>query len=277
MLNSLEIEEILSREGFKLKSNNKRAHGFEHEKLDWPIYVKMPSGNTKAPFVRDNPLVISPKLDDRKEAFSKIAGISVNLDGYYHNTNLNGYPKKINKGKDPISYGVDLGFDSDASLLYFIDLLIGAVSRKPSADESSDIEDAKKELADTSKTTRKALIEARKGQGKYRDELLDLWRLCSVSSFAMKEFLRASHIKPWRDSNNIERLDKYNGLLLNPILDIAFDRGFISFENDGAIIICSKYVSELSNMGISRHLKLKKVYPDQFKYLEWHREHIMRG
>ena len=66
MLNSIEIEDILFREGFKLQSNNERAHGFEHEGIDWTLYVKTPSGNTKALFVRDKPLVITPDLESKQ-------------------------------------------------------------------------------------------------------------------------------------------------------------------------------------------------------------------
>ena len=276
MLNSIEIEDILFREGFKLQSNNERAHGFEHEGIDWTLYVKTPSGNTKALFVRDKPLVITPDLESEIDSFSIINGLDINSEGYYHNSNLKGYEKRIHKGKKPIEYGIDVGFETDSALLSFIDLLLGKALRKPSANAEVDIENALPEIEKENKTTRKALVEARKGQGKYRDDLLDLWKSCSVSDFSMKEFLRASHIKPWRDSNNIERLDKFNGLLLNPIIDIAFDRGFVSFTDEGAIIISRKYTDELSNMGIDKTLRLKMVYPEHLKYLEWHRNYVMR-
>ena len=49
--------------------------------------------------------------------------------------------------------------------------------------------------------------------------------------------LLASHIKPWRDSNHQERLDKFNGLLLLANLDKAFDLGFISFDDSGKVPI----------------------------------------
>jgi hypothetical protein len=49
--------------------------------------------------------------------------------------------------------------------------------------------------------------------------------------------LVASHCKPWRDSSNEERLNGENGLLLTPSIDHLFDRGFIGFENNGALII----------------------------------------
>ena len=51
------------------------------------------------------------------------------------------------------------------------------------------------------------------------------------------EHLIASHVQPWRDSNNEERLDGENGLLLTPTVDHLFDKGFISFENTGQLIV----------------------------------------
>jgi len=276
VLNSIEIEEILYREGFKLVSNNKRAHGFDHDALDWSIYIKTPSGNTKAHFVRNRPFVINPELKSELLSYLEICGVDINIEDYYHNSNLKGYPKRFNEGKTERQYGIDIGFESDTSLLSFLDLLLGKSSRKPSATPEFDIEVARQEIDCERKTTKEALVEARLGQGKYRDDLLHLWKTCSVSDFSMKEFLRASHIKPWRDSNNTERLDKYNGLLLNPTLDIAFDRGFISFDDEGAIIVSERYADELSNMGIDHSLVLKTTFPQQLKYLSWHREHVLR-
>lgn len=87
-------------------------------------------------------------------------------------------------------------------------------------------------------TTRKALIDARCGQGRFRSQLLDRWnRSCSVTGCSLGVALRASHIRPWRDSDNTDRLDPENGLLLVATLDALFDRGWISFGNDGSILI----------------------------------------
>lgn len=68
-------------------------------------------------------------------------------------------------------------------------------------------------------------------------DLDSYWASCAISDVTVPEFLRASHIKPWRDSSNQERLDPFNGILLNAALDIAFELGFISFNDDGAILI----------------------------------------
>ena len=87
-------------------------------------------------------------------------------------------------------------------------------------------------------TEKEALVKSRIGQGKFKKDLLVYWdSQCAVTGFSGEGLLRASHIKPWRDSNNTERLDKFNGLLLSPSYDAAFDCGYISFTNGGELLI----------------------------------------
>jgi hypothetical protein len=81
------------------------------------------------------------------------------------------------------------------------------------------------------------LRKSRKGQGRFRKRLIALRRGCYVTGLNVYDLLKASHIKPWKDSNNIERLDEYNGLLLTPNLDALLDAGYISFQDDGSIMI----------------------------------------
>ena len=124
------------------------------------------------------------------------------------------------------------------------------------------------------KTERKGLVITRVGQGYYRKQLLDRWEnKCAVTSCTIKNILIASHIVPWRKSNDVERLDIGNGILLSPNLDALFDRHLISFDDEGNILI-SKTLSEgeLTNLGISNNLKLHTVYPDMVNYLSRHRE-----
>jgi putative restriction endonuclease len=80
-------------------------------------------------------------------------------------------------------------------------------------------------------TERTALVQARRGQGLFRDNVRSIERACRITKVERMEHLIASHVQPWRDSNNEERLDGENGLLLTPTVDHLFDKGFISFEN----------------------------------------------
>jgi hypothetical protein len=100
------------------------------------------------------------------------------------------------------------------------------------SDIEADVESIVSEdnVTDTDKAT---LIKTRIGQGNFRQKLISLWGGCAVTGYKDASMLVASHIKPWRASSNVERLDGYNGLLLLPTLDKAFDSGFISFDLAG--------------------------------------------
>ncbi|WGS25788.1 HNH endonuclease [Bradyrhizobium sp. ISRA464] len=105
----------------------------------------------------------------------------------------------------------------------------------------ADLEQIKKGVKD--RTTRKALIDARLGQGQFRVAVEKLWEsACGVTGCRVSAVLRASHIKPWSQSNNQERLDPENGILLAAHIDALFDQGLITFSDDGAMMI-SKRIS----------------------------------
>jgi putative restriction endonuclease len=86
-------------------------------------------------------------------------------------------------------------------------------------------------------TDRKALIVARRGQGLFKQRVMQIENRCLVTGVNNPVHLVGSHCKPWRDSSNEERLDGENGLLLTPTIDHLFDRGFIGFENSGELIV----------------------------------------
>lgn len=125
-----------------------------------------------------------------------------------------------------------------------------------------------------SQTEKENIIKSRIGQGYFRKELIQWWEGCSVTGCKMTDLLVASHIKPWKDSSNQERLDRFNGLLLLPNLDKLFDRGYISFRSNGKIII-SRYLPKTyhSVLGIDDSLKLNKTISSNHKqYLSYHLE-----
>ncbi|MCQ3938985.1 MAG: hypothetical protein DPW18_18350 [Chloroflexi bacterium] len=140
-----------------------------------------------------------------------------------------------------------------------------------------EIERLKHSYETLQETTREAVIQSRIGQGQFRTSLIGYWQGCSVSGCTQFEILKASHIKPWRYSTNEERLDVFNGLLLLPNMDTCFDSGFISFDDDGKIVISSK-LSEatLLQLGINTDLKLSRVEEKHKAYLRFHRENIFR-
>lgn len=123
-------------------------------------------------------------------------------------------------------------------------------------------------------TEKRRLILARVGQGDFRKKLINHWGQCAATGCSRIDILRASHIKPWRDSSNTERLDVYNGLLLSPGLDALFDKGYVSFDDEGGILI-SPYLSDADRAILNCSADLSvELAPQHLKYLAWHREHL---
>jgi len=128
-------------------------------------------------------------------------------------------------------------------------------------------------------TTRQALVKARVGQGRWRQDLLRFWSgQCAVTGLAIEPLLRASHVKPWRDSDNSERLDVHNGLLLGPAYDAAFDAGFITFNDDRTIVVSSQLpADQRSAAGIEATATLRSLRDEHRAYLEHHRANIYKA
>ena len=140
-------------------------------------------------------------------------------------------------------------------------------------DAIEDLEQHRESYQELDETIRTAVIRSRIGQGRFRADLINYWGSCAVTGCQVTDLLRASHIKPWRDSNNNERLDPFNGFLLIPNLDAAFDRGLISFANDGIILISNDLDEEaLLQLGINHSMNLRQVEESHFQYLQFHRE-----
>lgn len=126
-----------------------------------------------------------------------------------------------------------------------------------------------------SATEKQSLILSRYGQGRYRSELITMWGKCCISHFKDVRLLTASHIKPWRISNNQERLDPYNGLLLLPNFDKLFDDGFISFNNQGKILISAE-VTEREKLNLHNKITIK-IFEKHSFYLNYHRNNLFLG
>lgn len=136
-------------------------------------------------------------------------------------------------------------------------------------DIKEDIESIIKDKAITT-TEKSRLVNARVGQGKFRENVIEYWKTCALTGYPSSQFLIASHIKPWRSSNNDERLDKYNGLLLLANLDKAFDLGYITFEESGNIRI-SKFVEKPDVLGICEDMSIQLDDQHQ-EYMRYHRK-----
>lgn len=154
----------------------------------------------------------------------------------------------------------------------------------PSADEmpSQDVEDRRAEVAitnrtDIGETSRLQLVAARRGQGIYRSNLSQLEVRCRVTGVNEPKHLRASHIKPWRASNDFEKLDGNNGLLLSPHIDHLFDRGYIGFTDSGRLI-ASRAANQdtLHRWSIGVGHECGEFSARQRVYLAYHREFVLQ-
>ncbi len=91
---------------------------------------------------------------------------------------------------------------------------------------------------------RESIVKARIGQVQFRQSLIEYWSTCAVTGCKEESLLRASHIKPWSKATLEEKIDLYNGLLLSPALDVCFDSGYVSFDDEGRILISERLTAD---------------------------------
>lgn len=122
-------------------------------------------------------------------------------------------------------------------------------------------------------TERKGLVTSRVGQGTYRDKIIERWnKTCPITKCKVLSILISSHIKSWKESDNLERLDVENGILLSPNVDSLFDKHLISFSDEGQMLISNKISEDVLNqLGIDKRVVLP-VSDGMKKYLKRHRE-----
>lgn len=137
------------------------------------------------------------------------------------------------------------------------------------------------EIEGSDETEREQLILARQGQGRFRSALLRTFGgRCALTGFDFEPALRASHIKPWRECSNQERLDSENGLLLRADVDALFDGGHISFTNAGSLILSSGLPESVAeSVGLRQGMPLcdAAMTPDRVDLLAFHRNKIYRS
>lgn len=128
-------------------------------------------------------------------------------------------------------------------------------------------------------TEAERMVVQRVGQEVFRAGLIDYWEgRCAITGLSVPALLRASHIKPWSDCDTDgERLDVFNGLLLAPHLDAAFDRGFITVADDGTVIVAPS-LDDASRqiLGLSASLRVTGLVKQHLGYLPWHREKVFK-
>jgi 5-methylcytosine-specific restriction protein A len=131
---------------------------------------------------------------------------------------------------------------------------------------------------DLAATTSMQFGSVRTKQYLFRRRLLTVERSCRITGVEDLRFLRASHIQPWsRCHTGDQRVDGSNGLLLTPQADFLFDRGWITFEDSGALVRSNHLPSQvISKIGLNlkEGRKCGAFSVTQAKYLDFHRNAV---
>jgi hypothetical protein len=100
---------------------------------------------------------------------------------------------------------------------------------------------------------------------------------CRVTRVTEPRHLTASHIKPWRDASDTERLDGANGLLLSPHIDHLFDEGYITFSPRQELVIVPEVRDTLLDAwGIDAGVNVGEFSREQNAYLDYHRVNVFK-
>ncbi|ENH7109826.1 HNH endonuclease [Vibrio fluvialis] len=189
---------------------------------------------------------------------------------------------RFNEFCDPKLFNTDL--NATENYMYSIPEGAAAIVLNCVIDDTTDFFDQPNTTPSTTPKTRTTKAErelerevrakARLGQGKFRKEILDLWNnKCPVTNANLPDVLIASHILPWAMSDNTEKVDKFNGFPFAPNVDKLFDKGLISFGNDGSLIKSETVTQDLLKaFGIDPDVKIDGLKEEQYKYLQRHRE-----
>lgn len=186
---------------------------------------------------------------------------------YVHNQSFRGFPARFHTGETERPYGLDFDFETPEALAAFV-----AALRRPASGAAPGAAILPAAVAGDPKTETESVRAARLGQARFRNNLMDRWsRRCALTNLPLPELLRASHIKPWCDSTPTERLDTNNGLLLAVHIDALFDRGLITFADDGRLLSSSVLSAGVrAQLGLNG-LQINGLNEENRRYLAIHR------
>lgn len=130
---------------------------------------------------------------------------------------------------------------------------------------------------------RMTVVKQRVNQSFFRNAVLSSYNnACCITGLSTSQMLVASHIKPWSDSNDSEKTNPTNGLCLNGLHDKAFDKGFLTVDENFIIHISKDITDVVNGETVERYFKFydnkKIIMPDRFlpdiKYLQYHNDVI---
>lgn len=218
--------------------------------------------------IQDQHQIAGPRgyINSRDEGYQIIRQIALPLVSYI-------YVEKVGLASDPLYYW-KLFVDFEAIWEKQNGPLVFHYG-KPKAEEKPE-EKPNKAKEKEEQTVR----QAREGQGKYREQLLEQCRYCPFTMIADERLLVASHIKPWAASSTKEKIDPFNGYILSPLYDKLFDRGFITFTENRHVLL-SDFISPYTwkQIGLKNDTFIKPLIMDdkRIEYLKFHHESVFKG
>lgn len=134
-----------------------------------------------------------------------------------------------------------------------------------------------KEIIELTGEERQALIKVRVNQGIYREKLIKKEPRCKVCGMDNVKLLIASHAKPWSECIPNEKLDENNGFLLCPNHDSLFDKFFISFDDEGQILISSMLSEDdMDKLKVDNDIKIN-INNKEREYIKYHRNKFLEN
>lgn len=230
---------------------------------------------THMQFLVDQIDIITVNMVSDDRYFSKYEVYNKTSDGY-----RNRY-FKIPYDVDEFKYVMDYFLRYDENWLNRgIETVIDTAEQedvlKAQLDNSVDEIDKEIETKQLQGEEREALIKVRVNQSVFRKLLMRRYTHCCLCDVDDESLLVASHIKPWAKSSHAEKVDVNNGLLLCPNHDKLFDRGYISFDNGGHIVISDELSKNCAiSMNIKNDMQIE-LSNDNIKYMEYHRNNVLK-
>lgn len=205
-------------------------------------------------------------INSKDEGYQILRKIALPLVSYV-------YVEKVGLEKEPLFYW-KLFVDFDAIWEKKNGPLVFIYGKQKLIEQTVELPNKKKQNAE------QEIRQARVGQGKYREQLLEQCRFCPFTMISDERLLIASHIKPWVASTNSEKVDPYNGYMLSPLFDKLFDRGFITFTERRHVILSefiSPYTWKQINLKNDTFIKTLPMDEKRIEYLKFHHQSVFKG
>lgn len=263
-----QIEAMLTSRGYRVIHETSKKRGFQLAG-GLPVYLNLKSKTG------ETALIAHPESGIHVQRFQRL-DLRIG-DEYFHSSNMRQFPKRMHTGANPIAYGWGLTFDSlsavDACLNHLEGKTAPSMQAVPSVTSIKTLEPSAPEMPLGAALPTAAL--RRVGHDQFRAALVAYWGGCAVTGMMAPRLLRASHIKPWASATPTEKTDPFNGLLLAPHLDAAFDVGLITFDDKGQLLLSPEMNSEDARLlGLHGGLRLRKIDIRHRPYLALHRKEI---